>query len=209
MAMTDHSWLGGPCRGGQRLRELGRHLLGQRLLQTLLRTPSYTCCCPTAPSARGARPARMLPGPCVLAQGLGRSAPQAPASLIAMPFQAPIRSGTALSTKRGSMGGESLAREPLRMHSPAVGLSVIFPICSCVGGGGRPAAPQEPSRGLSDLQGGYKQHDLSALRGAAPETAPAASEFQESPVQLPQNSLGLPPPWGPSVLCIPIVAGVV
>lgn len=58
------------------------------------------------------------------------------------------------------MQGEG--RGPLRMHSPAVGLSVISPICSCVRGGAGPAAPQELSRGLPDLQGGYKQHGLSA-----------------------------------------------
>lgn len=146
--MINSPWVSGDHVETQGTRETSPRLEGRpsRAQQTLLRKPLHTWLLshkafkPREPrSCSGSYwcPVswhRALEGPLPRTQDL---------DLVPTPFRALTGSGTALSTReeKHERRGPGLAGGPLRMHSPAVGLSAIITICSCVEGGGYPSSP--------------------------------------------------------------------
>lgn len=166
--------------------------LPQQAQQTSPRKPCplRTCCRLTTSSARGAPgglPVKLLLS-YVPAQDPRRPSPQDPASLMPTHFRDLPGSGTALCTREKKHAGRGPGLGTSKDVFPSGGpLSGYLPHSFI-----REPALQQPSRGLPDLQHGYK-HLLSALLGAAQETAPRPQNSRNHQCSCPRKISACPP----------------
>ena len=189
------SWLAPWTRG--RFRELGRYLPGrtaapagpadinQEALPSSRLLPSHNAFSPRSPRGLPVK----LPLSYVPAQDLRRPTPQDPASLMPTHFRDLPGSGTALCTREKKHAGRGPGLGTSKDVFPSGGpLSGYLPHSFI-----REPALQQPSRGLPDLQHGYKQHLLSALLGAAQETAPWPQNSRNRRCSCPRIISACPP----------------